>query len=221
MGGRLTRRHVLRAALVAGLLAPGGLHAQEPRDGDRVTLQGTVVDGDGQPVPGITVLLEAARERFSLRSRENKRGEALQVPTQTDANGAFRFEWTWDRHYNTFTLAFGLEVTREGAPGFEIVERRDVSSEMAGGAPPPLRHELKDAGWLRWLRLYIDGKASDDEKKIYRDLGRPQKLTTDGTATSWWYFEKGKVYRLESGRLDQVIPFDPVREPETGEKDPA
>ncbi|MEM1181008.1 MAG: hypothetical protein AAGM22_21890, partial [Acidobacteriota bacterium] len=88
-------------------------------------------------------------------------------------------------------------------------------------APPPLRHELKDAGWLRWLSLYVDGKASDDEKKIYRDLGQPQKLTTDGTATSWWYFEKGKVYRLESGRLDQVIPFDPVRESETGTKDPA
>ncbi|MEO1083260.1 MAG: hypothetical protein AAFY88_03375 [Acidobacteriota bacterium] len=226
MDRRLNRAAAMALACILSVasagLGPTASFAQEPKDGDRVTLRGTVVDGDGKPVPGITVLLEASRERFSLRRLENKRGEALQVPQQTDAAGAFRFDWTWDRHYNIFALAFGLEVTRDGSPGFEIVERRDVTGDMTGGAPPQLRHVLEDVGWLRWLQLYIDGKASVDEKKIYTDLGRPEKLTADGTTTSWWYFERGKVYRLEAGRLEQVIPFEPIQpEPEARPDSPS
>jgi hypothetical protein len=28
---------------------------------------------------------------------------------------------------------------------------------------------------------------------------------------SWWYFETGRVYRFRDGRLQQVVPFDPVK----------
>ncbi|MEM8994170.1 MAG: carboxypeptidase-like regulatory domain-containing protein [Acidobacteriota bacterium] len=226
MDRRLSRPAALALtlALVASFAGsmPEAAGAQEPRDGDRVTLRGTVVDAEGEPVPNITVLLETSRERFSLRRLESERGDALQVPRQTDDAGAFQFDWTWDRHYNVFSLAFGLEVMRDGKPGFEIAERRDVTGEMTGGAPPPLRHVLENAGWLRWLRLYIDGKASDDEKKIYTDLGGPETLTTDGAVTSWWYFELGKVYRLDAGRLEQVIPFEPIKpEPDADADSPS
>ena len=215
MDRRLKRSLVKRLTLTALFFAfwPVMAFADAPSDGDRVVLEGTVVDGAGQPAKDIAVVLEATREKFSLRHFENRRGETLKLPERTDENGRFRFEWTWDRHYNVFEIAFGLEVTRDGAPGFEIVERRDITSEVSSGASTALRIELDQVDWLQWLRLYIDGRASDDEKKIYRELGRPDKLTVDGTLSSWWYFTLGKVYRLEGGRLEQVVPFDPIEEP--------
>lgn len=226
MDRRLKRSAVHCVVLAALMLAFGATPApaDAPSDGDRVVLEGTVVDGEGQPAADIAVVLEATREKFSLRHFKNRRGDTLKLPERTDERGRFRFEWTWDHHYNIFELAFGLEVTRDGTPGFEIIERRDITGEVSSGTPPALHIELDQVAWLHWLRLFIDGRASEDEKKIYRELGRPDKLTVDGTLSSWWYFTLGKVYRLEGGRLEQVVPFDPIEAPaeasSTGEPSP-
>lgn len=222
MDGRLkrlfARRTVFRLLAALAVLPLAAAAAGSPSDGDPILLVGTVVDTAGKPVEDIVVLLEATREKFSLRHFEVRRGKSLQLPQRTDEHGEFRFEWTWDRHYNVFEIAFGLEVSRDGAPGFEIVERRDITAEVSSGAPPALRIELDQVEWLRWLRLYIDGRASEDEKKVYRELGRPDKLTVDGSISSWWYFSLGKVYRLEGGKLDQVVPFDPIEQPDDASK---
>jgi hypothetical protein len=46
-------------------------------------------------------------------------------------------------------------------------------------------------------------------------MGRPDRIRNvqypGYLESSWWYFESGKVYRFHDGRLQQVVPFDPVR----------
>ncbi|MEM6793278.1 MAG: carboxypeptidase-like regulatory domain-containing protein [Acidobacteriota bacterium] len=209
----------IRAAAAAAILlllyaltAAAPRAEAQPKDGETVRLFGQVLDGDGEPVPEVTVILEASRKRFSLRHFEERQSEPLKMPASTDARGRFQFDWIWDPHFNVFELAVGLEVSRGGKPGFEIFTRQDVSGELAGGAPPEILVRLEDVSWIRWLKVLIGGNASDAEKNTYRDLGRPDKLTLDGTTSAWWYFELGKVYRFDGGRLDQVIEFEPVKD---------
>jgi hypothetical protein len=46
-------------------------------------------------------------------------------------------------------------------------------------------------------------------------MGKPDRIRNvqypRHLESSWWYFESGRVYRFRDGRLEQVVPFDPVR----------
>ena len=56
---------------------------------------------------------------------------------------------------------------------------------------------------------------TDDQRKVYQEMGKPDRIRNvqypGHLESSWWYFESGRVYRFRDGRLEQVVPFDPVR----------
>jgi hypothetical protein len=143
------------------------------------------------------------------------------VSGQTDARGRYALDWAWDDHYNHFELAVGLAVPgSRGHAEMEVLEHQDVSDRMAamaGASETALatRFTLANAAYVEKVRRFVAGIASDDERRVYGEMGHPDEVKSvrfpDHEEVSWWYFESGKVYRFESGRLAQVTPFDPVK----------
>lgn len=207
----MSSRPLIAPLLLFALLAPAASARPAHRQGDTVPIAGRVVDKDGKPLDGVMVLLEVSRSAFSLRRMQQETGSVLRLPTKTDAQGQFRFDWTWQRHYNVFNLAVGLEVQYGDRPGFEVVHRHDLSAEIAETTPSDLKLVVTETGYLSWLRRLLAGQATAGELKLYQENGRPGRVDDYGDGKSaWWYFEAGKVYRFASGVLEQVQDFTPI-----------
>ena len=198
------------------------------RQGDHVLFSGQVTDTEGQPVAGVTVLLELSRGSFSVRRFKQVTKNTLRVPVTTTVDGRYLLDWRWDGYYNTFELAVALPVTKgagvpPGRPEFEVLHRIDVTGRVRQSAPEkggerdvavvtPL--VVEGTGDLGWLRRLLDGDASAEERRIFREMGRPDRADVHKRGGSaWWYFEAGKVYRFRDGALDQVEHFEPIIPP--------
>lgn len=209
----------LLAALPAPPAAAAGLPLGSPyRDGEVVRVTGQVTDAEGRPVAGVTVLLEVSRARFRLQRMGHEVGDTLTVPTVTDAAGAFSFDWRWDSYYNTFWLALALPVSAtasgDGRPGYEIFHRVDATAPVEAANPAVVPITVADTGYIDWLRRFLDGRATEDERRVLAEMGRPEKIDElDAAGTreaSWWYFAAGRVYHFAGGRLEQVAHFPPI-----------
>lgn len=207
----MSLRPLLAPLFLLALLAPAAEARPAHRQGDTVPIAGHVVDKAGKPLAGVMVVLEVSRTAFSLRHMQQETGSVLRMPTKTDAQGYFRFDWTWQRHYNVFQLTVGLEVTYGDRPGLEAVHRHDLSAQIAESAPSDIQLVVTETGYLTWLRRLLAGQATADELRLYRENGRPGRVDdySDGKS-AWWYFEAGKVYRLASGVLEQTQSFTPI-----------
>ncbi len=206
----------LGLVLVVGAMAAS---AAGRKKGEVVTLTGRVTDAEGQPLPNVSVVLEVSRRSFQLlrfwKSKQaREKTDTLRIPTAADQDGNYRFDWRWDPYYDTFELAVALPVRKGGKEAFEVFHRHDATAGVRQANPVDVALRVADTGYLGWLRRFLAGQASDDEKRIFRDLGRPDRVDVEehsaGTEVSWWYFEAGKVYRFLGGRLDQVVHFEPV-----------
>ena len=208
--------HRVVAVLGWVALAAASVAAAEPTRGDAVGVAGRLIDAAGEPIEGAVVMFSASREHFSLRSFGTTETPPLLHPATTDVEGRFEHLWRFDGHYNRFALVVGVEVRRDGRPAFEEIARRDITEPTASGGPVAIGDwtlDNADAGYLRFLVRWVAGETGADEDKVFRDLGRPDRLTAEpDDVEAWWYFDAGKVYRFKDGTLDQVIHFDPVRE---------
>ncbi len=214
-------RSVLFAALVCGaLLWVPATAADEAvlRKGDHVLFSGRVTGADGEPVSSVTVLLELSRTSFSLKRFKQVNKNTLRIPVTATVDGRYLHDWRWDGYYNTFELAAAVP----GGPGdFEILHRIEVTDSVRQGVLPadgtrnlavvtPLA--VDGGGDLGWVRRLLAGTAGDDENRVFREMGRPERADDHGDgATSWWYFEAGKVYRFRDGALEEVETFEPIK----------
>ncbi len=185
------------------------------RRGEIVRFQGRVVAADGAPLNAVTVLLEASRyaiklRRISWRGLGREKEGMVQLPTTTTGNGEYGLDWTWDDYYNRFELVAALPVQRAGQPDYEVFVRIDVTERVQQGSPVEQLLRIEESHYLAWLRRYLEGQASADEMRIYREMGRPDQLHAEADETSWWFFAAGKVYYFKAGALRQVTHFDPV-----------
>lgn len=181
------------------------------KNGEIVRITGQVLDPDGQPVDGVIVVLAATKSSYSFLKRQKTVEPPLRQTAAVDARGRFELEWHWDRYYNDFTLFAGLEVSRGGAPGFErLTSEQNISDRLKLEGPTHVTLTLNQHGYADWLKRFLTDRSSPDEEKIFREVGRPDRIRTHGRESSWWYFELGTVYRFENGKLEQVIHFDPM-----------
>lgn len=228
------------AAILPVLLALAAApSAGAPARGETLHLTGRVADAEGRPLAGLAVVLTASRTYFSLRHMQSAEASARTVSAATGADGRYALDWTWDDHYNHFELEVGLPVGRpaagpasSGARGarldarldahldarLEVLAREDLSDRLANGAAGgevATPFTLRNGAYVEKVRRFVAGLASDDERRVYGEMGHPDEVKSvrfpDHDEVSWWYFESGKVYRFESGRLAQVVPFDPVK----------
>jgi hypothetical protein len=185
-------------------------------EGERVEVTGLVTTPDGEPIEDVQVTLELSRKAFDFRKLRRTRGKVFKVSDRTDASGEYKIAFPWDDYYNRFELVAGITV--RGADGEELLEleRLDVKDRIERSSPAVAPIVIENHELIETFRAFIATVDSDDERRVYRDQGRPDRVKTtrfdDREETSWWYFDRGKVYRFEDGELAKVEDFDPVEE---------
>ena len=205
---------VFAAVIVFCLLAPA-VEARGPyRKGDHVLISGRVTDAGGQPIANVTVLLELSRTSFSWLRLKQVKKNTLRIPVKATVDGQYLHDWRWDGYYNTFELAVAVPQQQAGGQDFEILERLDITGNVLQGGPVVMPLVVKDAGATDLLQRMVGDGASAEERRVFEEMGRPERIDTNDDGTSaWWYFEAGKVYRFRAGALEQVEHFEPIKSP--------
>jgi len=184
--------------------------------GQRVEVKGLVTDPEGRPLEDVRVVLELARETFDLRSFGRTKKKVTPVSTTTNTRGEYSIVFPWDDFYNDFELAVGVPVRGSKGEKFVALERKDLSRRIDKGSPVVASVVVQNAEFIRNLRTFLASVDSDDERRVYDRMGRPDRVKiTRGPGrdeVSWWYFEAGRVFRFSDGTLRASEEFDPVRE---------
>jgi hypothetical protein len=204
--------------LVWVLLAATPLAAARIAQGDRVQITGAVTDSQGRPLSDVRVSFEATRTYFSVRQLQRTQTEEVRrVTAVTDAGGQFTLQWPFDNYFNHFELVVGVPVRKARKETLVELAREDITRRFQGGSPVvvSLVVQSKNAQFVTKLRDFVASVRSDDERKVYDEMGRPDKVERvqypGRTEVSWWYFDAGRVYRFQDGHLEQVVPFEPVK----------
>lgn len=183
--------------------------------GEVITVSGVVTDGGSRPVKELEVVLEVSRHAFDYLRLRKRRPVVRRVSTVTSADGAFELQWPWDPGFNRFELAFGISVVEPGGDGFRVLHREDLSRRFHHGSPVISTVQIADTSYLDSFLEFRDALETEDQRKVYREVGKPDKVreraAASGTETDWWYFELGKVYRFENGTLSEIENFEPVK----------
>lgn len=215
---KLARRSLLRPLGLVPLLLAVALPAAGARygQGERIQVTGIVADAQGQPIPEVRVVLEATRTYFSVREmRRTGDKEVRRVAATTNAAGEYTLVWPWDSYFNHFELAAGVPVRTRAGDGVQELTRQDVTRRLLAGSPAVISVTIENRQVLDRLREFLASIRTEDQRKVYDEMGKPDRVRNvqypSYLESSWWYFESGRVYRFRDGRLEQVIPFDPVR----------
>jgi hypothetical protein len=213
---RYSRRAISTSLLLASiLLATGPAFGAKRSLDDEVVVSGIVTNLAGEPVAGATVELRGKHLGFSLRDFQIKRRGGRTSRAVTDASGSFEILWSWHSYYHRFELVAGVPL---GAPqdseGLLELGRVDISRRMKNGDPVVVTIEIGNTQAVDSLREFIASLTTADERQVYQEMGKPDKvrhtkLATD-EETSWWYFDQGKVYIFRNGRKDIVEEFEPI-----------
>jgi hypothetical protein len=216
------RRVLLRPALLGlfGLLAAAlPVLAAHYDQGQRIQITGIVSDAQGQPLSDLRVVLEVSRTYFSLRElRRTADPDLRRVSATTNAHGEYTLEWPWDSYFNHFELVAGVPVhaRMDGHVGEKVEElaRQDVTRRVQAGSPAVVAVTIDNRQFLDNFRQLLASIQTDDMRKVYQEMGKPDRIRNvqypGHLEVSWWYFDDGRVYRFRDGRLEQVVPFDPV-----------
>jgi 5-hydroxyisourate hydrolase-like protein (transthyretin family) len=199
--------------LLAGALVPAA--AARYDQGQRVQVTGVISDVQGQPVADVRVVLEVSRSYFSIRQlRRTEDKDVRRVSATTNAAGEYTLNWPWDSYFNHFELVVGAPVHAPAGEKVEEISREDVTRRVEAGSPVVVAVTVQNRRFLDNFRQFLASIRTDDQRKVYQEMGRPDRIRNvqypGYLESSWWYFESGKVYRFHDGRLQQVVPFDPV-----------
>ena len=204
----------LLGLLTAGAFAPAA--AARYGQGERVQVTGIVADAQGQPLADVRVTFEATRTYFSLRElRRTAAKEVRRVSATTNASGVYAIEWPWDGYFNHFEVAVGVPVRTRTGERLEELGRQDATRRVLAGSPAVVAVTVADRRFLDTFREFLASIQTEDQRKVYEEMGKPDRVRNvqypGHLESSWWYFESGRVYRFRDGRLEQVVPFEPVR----------
>lgn len=184
--------------------------------GQRIEVKGLVTDPEGRPLEDVQVVLELARATFDFKSFHRTKKKVTPVTADTNARGEYSIVFPWDDFYNDFEVAAGVPVRGPKGDHFVELERLDLTRQMDKGSPVVATIVIHNAEFIRNLRGFLASVDTDDERRVYERMGRPDRVKVtkrpDRDETSWWYFEAGRVYRFADGKLLGSEEFDPVRE---------
>lgn len=213
--GRLSLGLLLFFSFLLGLGADPAAAARRYEQGERIQVTGLVADREGRPLSDVRVVLEASRSYFSIRELRRAEKDVRRVSAVTNARGEYTLEWPWDSYFNRFALVVGVPVRKGSTEKLHELQRTDVTDRMLAGSPVVAALTVENAAFLQKLRQFVASVKSDDERRVYDEMGKPDEVKTvrypDSTESTWWYFDHGRAYRFRDGRLEQVIPFDPVK----------
>jgi len=204
------RLAAVAAAILSLALAAPPAAAAKHDDGTRVEVTGLVTDDQGTPLPEVRVVLEASREVFSFRKFGRELRNTQRAAALSGERGEFTLVWPWNDYYNHFDLVAGVPVRTRSGERFEVLARLDVSRRVARNNPMVANLVVENAAFVRTLRAFVASVDSDDERRIYQQMGKPDRVEERGAERSWWYFADGRMFRFDDGELIETRAFDPV-----------
>lgn len=196
--------------LAAALLAAPPAAAARHEDGTQVEVTGLVTDAAGAPLSDVRVVLEASRAVFSFRTFGRELKDTRRVAAVTDQRGAFTLTWPWDDYFNHFELVAGVPVRIKDGERFEVLARSNITRRLEHNNPTVATLVVENAAFVRTLQAFLASVDSDDERRIYQRMGKPDRVEERGTERTWWYFEHGQLFRFRGGELTETSTFDPV-----------
>lgn len=184
--------------------------------GQRVVFEGLVRDARGEPIPGIRVVLEASRSARKVPGVKRASKGLTRVATLTGEGGAYRIEWEWHEYYNSFRLLVvagsGREPPAEDPGIVATVELGRLGGDSATIVTPLT---VSDSTFVREHREFVASLGAADPRRIYEEMGKPDRVQRMrrglSEEMSWFYFERGRVYRFLDGALAESEDFDPVK----------
>lgn len=201
-------------AMVLSLAGPLVVSAGPYVEGDFIEIAGTVADASGVPIPDVHVIFRAAKKSFSISQFGNATRDQVQQKTETDPHGQFSFRWRWVEYYNRYEILVVIPRRSAAGDSFDILSQLDISKRIRKGSPVVVALTVEEGEFLDNLRDFLSTIDTEDEKRIYDEMGNPDRVQTIEHPThdeiSWWYFKAGKAYRFRDGELQQVVHFDPV-----------
>jgi hypothetical protein len=208
--------------LVCAVVAVHGatLHALDV--GAPVVISGRVTDLEGQPLAGIAIMFEVSRRSLSFRRLERTEENLRRFSAVTDSRGSYTISWPWDPYFNSFVLTAGIAARTEGGQGataplepLERLERREIETRKMKSGSVVENFALVDAARIGRVSGFSEKLTTDDERRVHAEMGNPDEVRViefpGKREATWWYFERGRAYRFESGTLAQVIHFEPVK----------
>lgn len=216
----------LGLSLLTGPLAAA--EAEPPVNGQWIEIMGQVTNRAGEALEDMSVVLTAHRHAFSLKSFEKRDKDFRRVEAVTGEGGEYRLRWLWDDYFNRFELAAGVRIPGPAGEQLHVLasQELDLARRWTAGSPIVVPLVVEDDALVTRLRRFEAALASDDERRIFGEMGLPDEVevldTPGAEETSWWYFDHGKVYRFLGGELREVASFDPVERfnPDPGEPEP-
>ena len=199
---------VLLAVSVGGSTAAS---AKSPyRRGEKLQISGTVVDGNGEPVAGVDVVLVAAKRQFAIGSFRRDDSAEATLDGASDDSGRFALDWTWNRYYNAFRIEAVIRLGGEdGATVDYVVGSLDVTSAVKSRGVTGLELTIDRMNTLANGRAFLASLESDDLRSIYKDMGKPDRVDrlelAKGVEVAWWYFERGRSYHFLDGELESKV----------------
>jgi len=199
------------AAAPAAALFKGPLY----KPGEKVEITGLVTTPAGDPIDDVRVVLELSRKAFNFHKMWVTRGKVFKVSDTTNAKGEYTISFPWDDYYNEFDLVAGITVRGKDGDEFVELQRIDVEKRIEAASPAVVQVVIKNHEFIDKFRQFLATVDTPDEKRVYEDQGRPDKVETttyaDRQEVAWWYFDRGKVYRFVDGKLQKVEDFEPVQ----------
>lgn len=201
-------------ALVFLLVVPLSVTAGPYVEGDYIEITGTVADASGVPIPDVHVIFRAAKKSFSISQFGTATRDEVRQQTETDPHGQFSFRWRWVDYYNRYDILVVIPRRSAAGDSFDILSHLDISKRIRKGSPVVVALTVEEGEFLDNLRDFLASIETEDEKRIYDEMGNPDRVQRIEHPThdeiSWWYFQAGKAYRFRNGELQQVVHFDPV-----------
>jgi hypothetical protein len=206
----------LALAPAAGAQPPWAKNKAYP-DGQVVVVTGTVTDEQGQPIPQVDLVFEATREAFDVRRMRDVTEPPRVVRARSDDAGQYSVEWSWHHYFNVFTLRVVVPIgERGGHERDETIAQVELSERVRQGTPVVVPVTVDDTRLLREVRAFLGGLGTDDERRIYTQEGKPDRIDQvarpDHEEETWWYFTIGTLYRFRDGALGEVENFEPIRD---------
>jgi hypothetical protein len=200
----------LAAALLLALAPAAEARRQS---GETLEIRGIVTDDQGRPLDQVRVVFEASRAVFSLREFRPVLRDTARVSAVTDAAGGYSVRWPWDSFYNHFELVVGVPVRTPQGEELQVLERKEITRRLGRDSQVAVPIVVEHADFVHNLRRFLATVDTPDEERVHRELGRPDRIELSGDSQSWWYFERGRRYDFQGGRLTEVKTFDPVSKP--------
>ncbi len=212
---RIAGRSIGLLTLTLLVVLPTAVSAGPYAEGDYIEITGTVADASGVPIPDVHVLLRAAKKSFSITQFGNATRDQVQQKTETDPHGQFSFRWRWVEYYNRYDILVVIPRRSAAGDSYDVLSQLDISKRIRKGSPVVVALTVEEGEFLDNLRDFLASIETEDEKKIYDEMGNPDRVQRIEHPThdeiSWWYFQAGKAYRFRDGELQQVVHFDPVK----------